>query len=284
MRSGELEGNLIAPGFDLALSMGCGQVFGWSAECGRYWGIVGSHAVALSQQADRIGFVAEAGLAGERIRRYLGLDLDLSKILRAIAVDPFMKRVLTSVRGLRLLRQDPWPCLCGYILSASNRIERIDRLVIELACRFGHEHVLGGRKVYRLPDASELAGCPESDLRACGVGFRAPYLAAAAMKVADGEIDFEVLRSLPYEDAKEALKTIPGVGDKIADCVLLFSLGKYEAFPVDVWIKRAMEDAYFGSRETRPEEIGRFGREYFGRYAGYAQEYIYHFKRTCPAG
>jgi N-glycosylase/DNA lyase len=144
-------------------------------------------------------------------------------------------------------------------------------LVKQIAKQFGNSHPVGEHLVYGLPDPRTLAGCMESGLRACGVGFRAPYLLDAAGLVADGSVDFDAIDRLAYEDAREVLKTIPGVGDKIADCVLLFAFSKYESFPVDIWIKRAIQQVYFGARETRNDDIRRFGREHFGKYAGYAQ-------------
>jgi N-glycosylase/DNA lyase len=275
-----IEGRLHAPDFDLTTSMDCGQVFGWERADGAYWGVLGSSAVSLRQEGDAIRFLAGPDLNPLRIRQYLGLDTDLEAVLEAITVDDFMLKVTSSVRGLRLLRQDPWHCLCSYIISANNRVERIDRLVKEIARRFGQGQTLCGKRLHSLPSPSDLASCMESGVRACGVGFRAPYLLEAAKMVADGTIDFGAIEGMSYGVARDLLKTIPGVGDKIADCVLLFAFGKYEAFPVDVWIKRVMEQVYFDSCKMKPSRIRDFGRDYFGQYAGYAQEYIYHYART----
>jgi N-glycosylase/DNA lyase len=275
-------GLIEAPGFDLEVSMTCGQIFGWEKRDGAYWGLIGSFAVGIRQEEDRLSFTAAPGVSHADVVRYLGLDEDLDAILQAITVDDFMEQVVSSVKGLRLLRQDPWPCLCSYIISANNRVDRIDLLVKEIAKQFGNSYRVGEHLVYGLPDPPVLAGCMESGLRACGVGFRAPYLLDAARLVADGSVDFDAVGRMAYEDAREVLKTIPGVGDKIADCVLLFGFSKYESFPVDIWIKRAIQQVYFGSRETRNDDIRRFGQEHFGKYAGYAQEYIYHYSRTQP--
>ncbi len=272
-------GRVAAAGFDLEVSMDCGQIFGWVKEDGAYTGLIGGRAAQIRQAGDTLSFLAERGLRKADVRHYLGLDEDLEEIAASVARDGFMKEVLAAASGLRLLKQDPWPCLCSYILSSNNRVDRIDRLVKEIAARYGTRHEIAGTAVYSLPEPDALAGCGEGNMRACGVGFRAPYLVRAGDMVAGGEVDLEAIWSMPYEGARELLMTIPGVGGKIADCVLLFAYCKYEAFPVDVWIKRAMQDAYFGSRETRPEEIRKFGQAYFGRYAGYAQEFIYYYIR-----
>ena len=279
-----VEGRFEAHDFDLVTSMDCGQVFGWDRSDGAYWGIVGSSAVRFHQEGDAICFLANPDPGLSAMRQYLGLDTDLEAILKAITVDDFMSEVTSTVRGLRLLRQDPWHCLCSYIISANNRVERIDSLVKEIARRYGQARTLRGKTVYSLPSPADLASCVEPGLRACGVGFRAPYLLGAAKMVADGTVDFGLIEEMPYVAARDLLKTIPGVGDKVADCVLLFAFAKYEAFPVDVWIKRVMERAYFGSRPVKPERIRDFGRDYFGEYAGYAQEYVYHYARTYGLG
>ena len=278
-QGGERRVRITAPDLDLALTLECGQVFGWHRDEDSYFGIIEGLPVGLRQAGDRIEFTAPRALGRARVARYLSLDDDLEAILVSVNVDPFMRRVLRSVKGLRLLKQEPWHCLCSYLLSSSNRVERIDKTVKEIARRWGSAHTVGGWEIHRLPEPEVLARCGEPGIRACGAGFRAPYLARAAAKVADGTIDFDQLRRLPYDEAKEILVTLDGVGDKIADCVLLFAFSKYEAFPVDVWIKKAIERIYFGGRTVNNREIRRFAREHFGPYAGYAQEYIYHYAR-----
>lgn len=272
-------GSLDAREFSLNITLECGQVFGWTKYDDTYFGIIGGAAVSLRQAGDRIEFRAISGATPRSIARYLGLDDDLRAILEPVRGDPFMRRVLRAVRGLRLLRQEPWHCLCSYLLSSSNRVERIDKSVKEIARRWGKRHVLAGREVYELPSPAGLARCGEPGMRLCGAGFRAPYLVRAAERVAAGEIDFDVIRRMPYDKAKETLIDLDGVGEKIADCVLLFAFSKFEAFPVDVWIKRAVEKVYFNSRTVSTGEIRRFAREHFGPYAGYAQEYIYYYAR-----
>jgi N-glycosylase/DNA lyase len=275
-----ISGPIEAPDFDLELSMDCGQIFGWEKRGRTYWGLIDSGAVGLRQEGTAVTFVASPGVRQDDIVRYLGLDEDLDAILEAITVDDFMQQVVSTVRGLRLFKQSPWPCLCSYIISANNRVERIDALVKEIARQYGTAHRVGEQVVHALPEPQMLATCVESGLRACGVGFRAPYLLDAAQLVAAGSVDLEGIDGMDYEEARDMLKTIAGVGDKIADCVLLFAFSKYESFPVDVWIKRAIQVAYFGSRNMKLNEIRKFGRQHFGRYAGYAQEYIYHYARS----
>lgn len=281
-------GTLEARDFDLRLTMDCGQVFGWTWEGDWCSGMIGGNAVALCQEGRRVHYAAESGIDGASVISYLGLDEDYTHIMRSISVDDFMKRAIASARGLRLLKQEPWPCLGSYILSSNNRVERIQTLVREISMRMGSERSIRGRRVYAFPGPDVLGACRERDIRGCGAGFRSPYLNESARMIAAGEVDLAGLADLPYASAKEVLMRLPGVGEKVADCVLLFAFSFYEAFPVDVWIKRAVEKVYFGSRELKLREIHEFARSHFGPYAGYAQEYMYHYAREggleSPAG
>jgi N-glycosylase/DNA lyase len=268
-----------AADFDLRLSMGCGQVFGWEWQGDWCAGVIGGKAVALRQAGAEIECVSEADADPARIASYLGLDEDYGRIMHSIAVDGFMKKAIKAARGLRILKQDAWPCLGSYILSSNNRVERIQSLVKELSVRMGEALSVSGKLVYAFPEPGVLASCHEKDIRSCGAGFRSPYLNESAGMIASGEIALDSLSAMPYAEAKETLKRLPGVGEKVADCVLLFAFSKGEAFPVDVWIKRAVERVYFDSRDLKVREIHEFAHSYFGKYAGYAQEYIYFYAR-----
>ena len=272
-------GAIAAPDFDLRLSMGCGQVFGWEWDGDWCMGVMGGRAVALRQEEGRVRYIAETGTDRERIASYLGLDENYRHIIRSISVDALMKKAIASARGLRILKQEPWPYLGSYILSSNNRVERIQALVRQISMKMGEERSVRGRLVHSFPAPEVLGACREKSIRACGAGFRSPYLNRSARMVATGEVNLGGLAGLSYEEAKETLKSLPGVGDKVADCVMLFAFSFYEAFPVDVWIKRAVERVYFGSRDVKVREIHEFARSHFGPYAGYAQEYIYHYAR-----
>ena len=273
------EGTIAASDFDLRLSMGCGQVFGWEWDGDWCTGIIGGRAVALRQEDRKIHYIAESGADPARVTSYLGLDENYRRIIRSITVDDFMKKAVAASRGLRILKQERWPCLGSYILSSNNRVERIQALVRKISMKMGDEHAVGGRLVYAFPEPEVLGACHERDIRSCGAGFRSPYLNESARMIASGKVNLDSLANLPYAEAKERLKSLPGVGEKVADCTLLFAFSFYEAFPVDVWIKRAVEKVYFGSREVKVREIHEFAHSHFGPYAGYAQEYIYHYAR-----
>ncbi|MGQ9603932.1 MAG: DNA-3-methyladenine glycosylase family protein [bacterium] len=273
------KGKILARRFDLDLSMKCGQVFGWDVDAGWYYGFIDSVAVAISQRKESIVFEAEKPLDPLRISEYFGVTQDFDLILKEITIDEHIARIVKAVGNLRILKQDPWTCLCAFILSSNNRVERIDQVFKTIACRFGVRRSIRGHTLYRWPEPSKLALQYSSELRECGAGFRADYIIEAAKAVAGGKLDLVKLGNLSYEQAKARLMEIKGVGEKIADCVLLFAYARYEAFPVDVWIKRAVEEIYFGGHNIPTAKLGKFGRSYFGRYAGYAQEYIYYYAR-----
>ena len=182
---------------------------------------------------------------------------------------------------MRVLRQEPWECLVSFICSANNNIPRITRNVGDIASAFGSPILDGTSCPNAFPTADRLAEAGEPALRELGLGFRARYVAAAAERVARSQIDLFGLREASYQEALDALMELPGVGDKIANCVLLFSLDKLEAFPVDVWIDRALREWYFTDSKAQVTRgyMRAWAQERFGRYAGYANQYLFHQRR-----
>ncbi|MCS7338667.1 MAG: hypothetical protein NZ739_10605 [Verrucomicrobiae bacterium] len=183
---------------------------------------------------------------------------------------------------MRLLRQDPWECLASFILSSNNHVRRIREMIATLCERYGEpvEVPPGYPPAFAFPEPERIAAATERELRRCKLGFRAPYLLGAARAVARREPDLTSLGSRSYETARRALLELPGVGPKVADCVLLFAYGFQTAFPVDVWILRALRMFYFRGRKPTRRQIDEFVRAHFGPYAGYAQQYLYHYMRT----
>ena len=183
---------------------------------------------------------------------------------------------------MRLLRQDPWECLASFICSSSKQIVQIQQIIGLLCRRYGRPIPVleGAQPAWSFPDAERLANVSALELRDCKLGFRAPYLAGTAAKIAAGELDLSRLGRLPLTEAREALLTLPGVGVKIADCVLLFAYGFPEAFPLDVWIMRALRKLYFPRRTARIHRLRHFSQTHFGPQAGYAQQYLFHYMRT----
>ena len=239
--------------------------------------------VRLRQEKNRI--FAETAVPVEDwtwLRHYLQLDLDFGKICGTFPADEPMQNSLLACAGLRLLRQEPWECLASFICSSTKQIVQIQQIIALLCRRFGEPVAVpaGHEPVWSFPDFTRLAEAEESELRECKLGFRAPYLQGSARKLRDGEVDLAALHGMPLEEAREQLIQLPGVGLKIADCVLLFGFGFQQAFPVDVWIMRALQQLYFPKRRVKLPRLRHFSRTHFGPYSGYAQQYLFHYMRT----
>lgn len=271
--------------YDLAATLTSGQVFRWRLIEGGWEGVIGQHWVRLTQIPDSIeAETAVPVCEGRWLTDYLQTDIALESILASFPDDEPLRASVTHCRGLRLLRQDPWECLASFILSSTKQIVQIQQIV-ELLCRqFGTPVAVpdGHQSVYSFPTAQRLAVAMEAELRACKMGFRAPNLLKTARMIAAGEVNLNETGKLDLDAAREALIRLPGVGNKIANCVLLFAYGFQGAFPVDVWVMKALRQLYFPKRPPTAERLLRFTNTYFGPNAGYAQQYLFHYMRTRP--
>jgi N-glycosylase/DNA lyase len=207
------------------------------------------------------------------VRHYLGLDVSYSAIIRSISKDSYIKKAVAANYGLRLIKQPLWECLASFICSSYSNIPRIRKNLNSIAETFGKPISLGSYRSYSFPMPQEIVG---AKLKCCGLGYRCDYLQKTSFAVARRPQLLRDIARLPYAAAKKKLMELPGVGEKVADCVLLFACGRFEAFPVDVWIKRAMERYCRGGEK----KVAEFARSYFGKYAGYAQQFIYHYERS----
>lgn len=278
--------------FDLDFSLCCGQVFRWR-KIDRWWyGVVGDHVVKVRQCGCELEF---ENVSEEFVKTYFGLNDDLAQIGSCIGKDNNVQNALQRFEGLRIVRQVPWECLISFICATYKNIAAIELMLSKLSVKFGEKKVFDGFDFYTFPSVKKLAFANENGLQECGLGYRAKYLQKTAQKIHEEKINLEDFKNLPYLEARKKLLEFSGVGLKVADCVLLFSLGKLEAFPVDVWVKRVILNHYANQLPelfikklqshdslTNGEyiKIGDFARTYFGAYAGYAQEYLYHYERT----
>lgn len=272
-----------ARNYDLTATLTSGQAFRWRRVNGAWEGVVAGRWVRLRQEKDRIHAETAASEADWAwLRHYLQLDVDLARISETFPADEPMQNSLRACAGLRLLRQEPWECLASFICSSTKQIVQIQQIVALLCRRFGEPLPVpaGSDPVYAFPDFHRLAQAAESELRECKLGFRAPYLLATARKLRDREVDLAAVHGLALEQAREQLITLPGVGAKIADCVLLFAYDFPQAFPVDVWIMRALRELYFPKRRVKLPRLRRFSQTHFGPHSGYAQQYLFHYMRT----
>ncbi|MBI0584614.1 MAG: hypothetical protein ISF22_10375 [Methanomassiliicoccus sp.] len=253
------------PLFHLGYTLDSGQVFRWTFEEGWWSGVVGSRSLRLRQNGDRLeGCDDEAFL-----RRYFRFDDDLEAIYADISGDERIASKIDRFRGMRLIRQDVWECSASYLLASYSNVPRIKKMIAALCAAYGRK-LPDGR--YAFPTPQELAE-GDTDIAVCRLGYRADWIRCYARSVRDGEFDLDALKAMDYESAVRYLKTVKGIGDKVADCIALFSLDHLEACPVDVRIARAMREQYgvTGSYAT----VSGYARRHFGRYAGYAQEYLY---------
>lgn len=270
---------LISPGdFNLDATLESGQVFGFRADGrGGYEGEVGGVRTTLRAERGCVRLEGEGPLPDRAaVAAFFDLERDLSPVYAALEADECLRPAL-ALKGLRLIRQDAWEALAGFILSSNNNVKRIQGIWKNLRERLG-EADAAGRK--RFPSPSRLAFAHERLLRELGLGYRAPFLSRTALFVASNPACLAHIRACPYEEAKERVLSFPGIGEKVADCALLYGFQKYEAFPVDVWIARAMRKLYFRNRSVSEARVRAFGQKRWGAQAGYVQQYVFHGART----
>lgn len=274
--------------YDLDHTLSSGQAFRWTRTATGAWeGVVAGRWVGITSRHGELAATV-AGRCDDWLwlETYLQTGIDLGRITRSFPHDAAMQNALQSCSGLRLLRQEPWECLASFICSSTKQIVQIQQIVRHLADRFGVPVPvpIGSAPASSFPTVHRIAEATESELRLCKLGFRAPYLLDTARLLRDGVVDLAQLGTVAEADARAALMRLPGVGRKIADCVLLFAYGFARAFPVDVWITRALLELYFPRRRSvRASELVEFSSSYFGPHAGYAQQYLFHSIRTQRA-
>jgi N-glycosylase/DNA lyase len=282
--------------FSLEHTLDCGQLFRWQ-KLGDWWyGVVADRVIKIKQSGERLTFQVFLETPNQEfIENYLRLDDNLPSIMSEISKDEHMKKAIRLFCGLRISRQEPWECLISYICATYKSIPAIKKMIFNISRCFGKKLTFDGYDFYTFPKPADLAQVNCKELRSCGLGFRAERVLETAKRIDSGEFSLESLKNRDYLEARRELLGLPGVGHKVADCVLLFSLEKLEAFPIDVWMKRAATTLYASHFDSSfikrvaskgsitPKEyetISSFGRKYFGRYAGYAQEYLFHLLRT----
>jgi len=278
--------------FNLDVTLCCGQAFRWD-KLGKWWyGVVNENVFKVRQVDACLKF---ENVDAKIVNNYFRFRDDLSKIYLQMGKDEHIKRAMAAFYGLRILRQDPWECLISYICATYKNIPAIKQMLSRLCRKFGNKVVFEENVFYTFPTPQKLAKSSVKELTNCGLGYRAKYVSETAKIIHENVFDLKDLRKMSYEKARKNLLNFPGVGLKVADCVLLFSAEKLEAFPVDVWIKRAIVKYYakffpagFISKISDKkaltcaeyEKLSLFGRKYFGKYAGYAQEYLYYYERS----
>ena len=259
---------------DVVKTFECGQCFRWRpGEDGVYRGVAGGRAARVYPRGGDVYIEAE-----ERDlpfwREYFDLGTDYAAARESVEVCDYIRECAAYGEGIRILRQDKWEALCSFIISQCNNIPRIKGIVEKLCALYGEPVEAPWGEARAFPAAERVAELEEIDLAPLHAGYRAPYILAAARAVAAGELDLEKTGLLPCTEARAELKKLNGVGDKVANCVVLFGLHQLDAFPVDVWIKRALA-------ENMPEG---FEPSSLGKYAGLAQQYMFYHARETASG
>ncbi|MCU0851912.1 MAG: 8-oxoguanine DNA glycosylase [Thermoplasmata archaeon] len=264
---------------DLDLTLGCGQVFRWRRRNDGSWrGVLSDQVVTIRNDPGGCLVEATPGRRGAKplVHDFFRATDDVRRIQRRLGRDPVLAGGVAQFKGLRIVKMDEWECLVSYMLATYANIPRITKMVDALAVGFG-DRISDG--LHSFPTIEELGRASLADLQRCGLGYRAKYVHEACRAIERTGI--AELGRLPYEELREELTKLPGVGDKVADCVSLFGFGKTESFPIDVWIERALGRLYHQKGSYR--KLRAFASERFGEYAGYAQEYLYFNERVRAA-
>lgn len=278
------------PQFDLSETLDSGQVFHWhlhEGPAGGFFGCIGKELVWVHQRGDLLEVLPQT--MSEEVRRYFRLDQDHRAILDSMPTDPALQAAIAYCPGLRIIRQPAWECLTTFITSSLKQVEHIRQISLQLRARYGEEHRLtlpDGIEVqaFSYPSPTALAEAGEGALRECRLGYRAKSLHLAAQRLTENPSLLNQIQRLSTDEARTALSSFYGVGEKIADCVLLFSFDRLSAFPIDVWIERVLRQSYqdegpWNAKATGKAQLAAFAKAYFGEHGGYAQQFLFHFAR-----
>lgn len=270
--------------FELAHIFECGQCFRWrKINENTYIGITPYGVLEIKKIKENTiqiegTFIDDDAKVKEAIREYFDLNTNYTNIKGIISKDDInLQNAIQYGAGIRILNQDPWEMLISFIISAANNIPRISKTIENISKEFGKEITYKDEKYYLFPTPDELAKASIEDLRRLNLGFRDKYVYNATQLIKNKKMNLDEIGKMSYKEAKKELKKIDGVGDKVADCILLFSMKKKEAFPVDTWIKKVMSDLYNESENIK--KISNFAEEKFGEYAGIAQQYLFYYMR-----
>ncbi len=270
---------------DIESTLFSGQTFRWRKRSGWYEGVLFGTIVRVREGQDGIMFAAadhDMNAISARLRDYCSLDVDLNAVYSALSRDRLLRDRIDQYRGMRVLRQSPWETTLAFLCAQNSNVPRITQNVEDICKTFGEPTSLGGGTRHRFPTPEVLAEASEDALRELGLGYRARFIASVSKKVARGDVDLCALRDASYDDALDELTSLDGIGDKVANCILLFSMDKPEAFPVDTHIMKAIRQWYPDAVRTDSRDgrrVREWAQERFGPFAGYANHYLFHSRR-----
>ena len=275
--------------FELKDIFECGQCFRWNKEQdGSYIGVVNNNVIKATKNENEITFksVGEDNLK-ELVTYYFDLERDYDAIKEKLSkIDENMKKSIEYGKGIRILNQDLWETIISFIISANNNIPRIKGIIDRMSKAYGKEIIFEGKNYYTFPTVDELSKASVEDLRKLGLGFRDVRVYETTKIIKEKQVDLDYLsKEKDFNKVRDVLLTLPGVGPKVADCILLFSsLKRWEAFPIDVWVRRVMNELYIGNEDetkVKKEQIEKIAYEKFGSLAGIAQQYLFYWKREA---
>lgn len=269
--------------FDAVHIFECGQCFRWSKEAdGSYTGVAFGKVLNVKSDTEAKTVVLKnTGMKdfNNIWFNYFDLGRDYGSLKRQLAEDPVLDMAIEHGQGIRILRQEPWELVISYIISANNSIPLISRSINLLSELYGRPLGYNGKTYYAFPTVEELSCAGLEDINRCRAGFRCKYIYNTTQLVKSGAADLEMIAGLDIDSARKELMKLPGVGPKVADCIMLFSMQKFEAYPIDVWVKRVTE-YFFLEKDVSMKEIQQFAKEKFGSLAGFAQEYLFYYARV----
>ncbi|AJA92788.1 DNA repair protein [Candidatus Nitrosopelagicus brevis] len=255
-----------------------GQVFLWKKFDSKWYGINGKEILILEDKLD---------IKSKNIHNFFRFDDDFQKIKKQLSKDDIMKKAIKNFPGMRILRQDPFQCYISFIVSSNSNIPNIQTRLQKLSRKFGEKRTIDDKELFLFPKPEKLANASITDITKCGLGYRSKYVKKAAIAVSEGTIDFSSLKKQDYQEARDSLCQVFGIGKKVADCILLFSLDKLEAVPLDRWVLRILQKYYSKEfqistktiTEKTYDELHDKIVEHFGKYAGYGQQFLFKNER-----
>jgi N-glycosylase/DNA lyase len=272
--------------FNLTHIFDCGQCFRWNKEeDGSYTGVVKNKVINVLQEGNTVEFNnINIDDFENIIKNYFDFDTDYESIKKTVNTDEIMAEAIKFGEGIRILNQDEWEIMISFMISANNRIPMIKKVIENLSVNFGD--YIGnykGKDYYSFPTAERLSSSPVEKILQCKAGFRAPRIKEAATRFLTEKDQIYNIKNMSYDEGLTYLKTYTGIGDKVANCILLFSMRHFDTFPVDVWIRRVMQELYV-DKNTKDIDIRKFAENKFGKYSGFAQQYLFFYARENGIG
>ncbi len=271
--------------FNITHIFECGQCFRWNREDdGSYTGVVKKKVINVLQQGNTVEFNNVNTDDFDIIKNYFDFDTDYEAIKNTLNTDEIMAEAIKFGEGIRILNQEEWETMISFMISANNRIPMIKKVIENLSISFGD--YIGnyrGKEYFSFPTAERLSAAPVERILECKTGFRAPRIKAAATRFLNEKDKIYNIKNMSYDEGLAYLKTYKGIGDKVANCILLFSMRHIDTFPVDVWVRRVMQTLYV-SKDTKDADIRKFAENKFGKYSGFAQQYLFYYARENGIG